>query len=426
MILYTVKSGDTLSSVARSFNVSSDRIVFDNGLEMVDTLVVGQTLIILEPEVTYTAQAGDTLFLIAERFGTSVAQLQRNNPYLASSKSINPGQVVVIAYTDTPDRTARINGYAYPFISLPLLRRSLPFLSTITVFGYGFTETGGLLAPEDEMILEEARAFSVTPILLLTSIIENGNFSTERSSRLFNDLMLQNTVLNNIADVMEQKGYRGLDIDFEFVDPNDRNAFISFIENAASIMHENGFFVNVDLAPKSSRGQSGLLYSAHDYPVIGSIADTVFLMTYEWGYTYGPPLAVAPANQVERIVSYGVSEIPPDKILLGIPNYGYDWPLPFEKGITKATTIGNQYAVTIAGRYNAEIQFDNESMAPFFYYSASDIEHVVWFEDVRSIQAKLDIRENFGLRGFGYWNLMRPFAQNLSLLSVKYIPERVQ
>ena len=142
MILYTVKSGDTLSSVARSFNVSSDRIVFDNGLEMVDTLVVGQTLIILEPEVTYTAQAGDTLFLIAERFGTSVAQLQRNNPYLASSKSINPGQVVVIAYTDTPDRTARINGYAYPFISLPLLRRSMPLLSTITVFGYGFSETG--------------------------------------------------------------------------------------------------------------------------------------------------------------------------------------------------------------------------------------------------------------------------------------------
>ncbi len=425
MIFYTVKQGDTISSIARNYNVSPDRLVFDNGLETIDTLVVGQNLIILEPDVIYTVEGGDTLFSVAEKFGTSAAQLRRNNPYITTGNELMPGQILVISYNDTPQNTARINGYVYPFISRLLLRRSLPFLSTITVFGYGFTETGELLEPDDSMVLEEARNFTVAPILLLTSIVENGNFSTERSSLLFNDLMLQNTVLNNVADVMRQKGYRGLDIDFEYVNPNDKDAFISFIENAVSIMHENGFFVNVDLAPKSSANQSGLLYSAHDYPIIGAIADTVFLMTYEWGYTYGPPQAVAPLNQVANIVSYAVTEIDPGKILLGIPNYGYDWPLPFEKGITKAETVGNEYAITIASRYNAEIVFDEQSKAPYYYYSSSGVEHVVWFEDALSIQYKLGIREEYNLLGFGYWNLMRPFAQNLSLLSARYIPANV-
>ena len=237
--------------------------------------------------------------------------------------------------------------------------------------------------------------------------------------------MLQNTVLNNLVEVMNRKGYRGLDIDFEFVAPEDTGAFIRFIENATEIMNDNGFFVNVDLAPKASADQRGLLYEAHDYPAIGSIADTVFLMTYEWGYTYGPPLAVAPVNQVRRIVEYAVSEIDPNKILLGIPNYAYDWTLPYEKGITKATTIGNQYAITVASQNNTEILFDEKSRAPYFYYNSQGRDHVVWFEDVRSINAKFDVADQFALRGVGYWNLMRPFAQNLSLLSVRYTPEKV-
>ena len=148
-------------------------------------------------------------------------------------------------------------------------------------------------------------------------------------------------------------------------------------------------------------------------------------MTYEWGYTYGPPLAVAPIDQVERIVNYAISEIPAEKILLGIPNYGYIWQLPFEKGITKAATVGNQFAADIAAERNATIEFDETSASPFFYYTAYDTERVAWFEDVRSIERKLELVERFNLRGFGYWNIMRPFAGNLSLLSVSYFPEKV-
>lgn len=60
-------------------------------------------------------------------------------------------------------------------------------------------------------------------------------------------------------------------------------------------------------------------------------------MTYEWGFTYGPPMAVAPLNAVERVVQYAVSRIEAGKLLLGFPNYAYDWTLPYEAGLTSGS-----------------------------------------------------------------------------------------
>ena len=102
------------------------------------------------------------------------------------------------------------------------------------------------------------------------------------------------------------------------------------------------------VAPKTSDTQSGVLYEGHDYAAIGKAVDQVLLMTYEWGYTYGPPMAVAPIDAVERVVRYAVSRIEPGKLLLGFPNYAYDWTLPYEAGLTRAVVIGNEAARQLA------------------------------------------------------------------------------
>lgn len=424
MSIYVAQSGDTLNRISRQTGISVQRLISDNGLLRPERLAVGQALVILEPQTTYRARRGDTLSSIATRFDTTVKALLRCNPWL-SVFPLTPGRELTVSFFDKPSRTARLNGYAYPFISIPLLRRTLPFLSTLTVFGYGFTPEGELIAPDDEPLLTQAKVFGVAPILLLSSITENGNFSSERASLLFNSVQLQVKVFDALVETMGEKGYRGLDIDFEYVPASDAEAFIAFIENACAVMHENGYFVNVDLAPKASADQLGLLYEAHDYARIGALADTVLLMTYEWGYKYGPPMAVAPINQVRRIVAYAVSEIPREKIMLGIPNYGYDWELPFEKGITQAETIGNEYAVAVASDNRAVINFDLPSAAPWFNYGNSGGERVVWFEDARSLEAKFGVVNGNALLGAGYWNLMRPFAQNISLLNVTYVPAAV-
>ena len=144
-------------------------------------------------------------------------------------------------------------------------------------------------------------------------------------------------------------------------------------------------------------------------------------MTYEWGYTYGPPMAVAPLPNVRQVLEYALTEIPHSKIWLGIPNYGYDWPLPFVQGESKATSISSQQAVTLARKYGVNIDYDQRAQAPWFRYTDEiGRQHEVWFEDARSIQAKLELISQYGLVGAGYWNLMRDFPQNWLVLSSLY------
>lgn len=131
-------------------------------------------------------------------------------------------------------------------------------------------------------------------------------------------------------------------------------------------------------------------------------------------------MAVAPIFQVRKVLDYAVTEIPREKIRLGIPNYGYDWPLPFEKGVTKAKTIGNVEAVQIAVKQGAEILFDEQAQSPYFTYEENGILHEVWFEDVRSMQAKFDLIREYGLNGAGYWQIMRFFRANWMLLADQF------
>ena len=141
------------------------------------------------------------------------------------------------------------------------------------------------------------------------------------------------------------------------------------------------------------------------------------LMTYEWGYTYGPPMAVAPINMVRRVAEYALTEIPAEKISLGIPNYGYDWSLPYEQGVTKAETINNLQAIETAIDHGVPIQFDETAMTPYFRYWQYGIQHEVWFEDVRSLKAKFDLIKEYGLSGAGYWQIMNFFRANWLLLA---------
>ena len=151
--------------------------------------------------------------------------------------------------------------------------------------------------------------------------------------------------------------------------------------------------------------------------MIGQLADYVILMTYEWGYSRGPARAVAPVNLVERVVAYAVSEIPSNKILMGIPNYGYDWLLPFKEG-NIARSVGNYEAVLLAISSNQSINYDEEAQAPFFnYYDPLGIRHEVWFEDARSIQTKLNLVLKYDLEGISYWTINRIFPQNYFVLN---------
>ncbi len=413
MIIHVVQPGETISSIANQYGVTQDRIITDNELPNPENLVVGQSIVILYTDVTHTVVQGDTLYGIAEQYGVTPTQLLQNNPWISEAEGLVPGQLVVVSFQkDENLGNILINGYAYPFINRTTLRKTLPFLTYLSIFNYGFTPEGELIPPDDEELIQIALDYDVAPLMVLAPMDANGAFSNELAHQMFINTEGQNQLIQNILTTLEAKGYRGVDIDFEFVLPEDRQLFIDFITNMKNALEPEGYIVTVALAPKTSGEQAGLLYSAHDYPVIGGIADLVLLMTYEWGYTFGPPMATSPLASVRRVLEYGVSVIDPDKILMGMPNYAYDWPLPFIRNETKAESISNVQAIERAAEHGVTIQFDEQSQSPFYYYTDDQgAAHVVWFDDARSMNAKYRLIPELNLRGAGVWQIMNFFPQ---------------
>lgn len=371
MIIYVVQSGDSIDSIAAAYDIRVDSIIYNNQLSYPYRLAIGQALLLTAGENT------------AER--TSVVS----------------------------------GGYAYPFIRPFTLTETLPYLTDLFIFSYGFAIDGELVPPQldDTWMINLARANDTLPILTLTPFGPDGMFSNYLISALVNDPEVQQNLIDNLLQTMEEKNYGGIDIDFEYILAEDRIAFAEFVTRVRMAANAAGYPVSVALAPKTSDDQAGLLYGGKDYRLLGEAANHVLLMTYEWGYTYGPPMAVAPIHKVREVVEYALTRIPAEKINLGIPNYGYDWPLPYEKGVTAARTISNTEAVEIAIANNAVIEFDQVSMSPHFTYEKDGIMHEVWFEDVRSLNEKFALIREYRLRGAGYWQIMNLFRANWLLLA---------
>ena len=370
----------------------------------------------------YTVQPGDTVDAIAAENGVTAASIIYNNQ-LVYPYGLTVGQALLLTLPDfSYNRQIRSGGYAYPFINPWVLEQSLPYLSDLYVFSYGFTVEGELIPPwsDDSNMIAAAKAAGTAPILTLTPFDASGQFNNVLINSLINNPAAVDNLINNLSAQIVSSGFEGVDIDFEFILPQDRIPFANFVRQVREAVNALGYPVSVAVAPKTSDDQRGLLYEAKDYRLLGEAANYVLLMTYEWGYTYGPPMAVAPLNQVRRMVEYAVTRIPAEKIHLGIPNYGYDWALPFERGVSMARTLGNVEAVQLAVGYNVPIQFDELAASPFFRYETGGITHEVWFEDVRSLEAKFALVNEFGLRGIGNWQIMQLFRSGYLLLADRF------
>lgn len=427
MIIYTVRSGDTVDGIARRFGLPAERIIRENELTDPSALVVGQSLVLTQPTAVYTAAQGESALDVASRFGITVNQLWRNNPQLGGMNALTPGQELIISLPPPTLGRIDVGGYAYPNIDRDVLRKTLPYLSSLTIFTYGIQDDGSLIGIDDEELISIIRSYGVAPIMLVSTLTEAGTFSNELAAELLRDPAKQQRLIADIAQTLPQKQYAGVDIDFEYIPGIYADAYAQFIRDLRAALAPE-YRVYVALAPKTSADQPGLLYEGHNYAALGAAADAALLMTYEWGYTYGPPLPVAPLNRVREVVDYALTEIPADKLNLGIPNYGYDWTLPYVAGESRAQSLSNTAAVDRARERYAAIAFDQNAQSPYYRYfvrvDGQPVEHIVHFEDARSIAAKLGLLSEKQLRGGSVWNIMRYFPQLWLVLNQSFAINR--
>lgn len=411
MIIHVVKSGENLYGIAKLYGVSYNKIASDNELTNPDQLVVGQTLVILQGTRKHKVLPGQSLYSIAKIYGVTLSNLYAANPGITSSTPIYVGQIINIPPSSQKLGSIEVNGYALPGMNMDVLAKTLPNLTYLSIFSYQILANGTLTGINDIPLIEAARRAKVAPMMVVTNLKTGGGFDSNLAHTILTNESVQNTLLDNIIRTLKSKNYYGLALDIEYIFPEDREKYNSFLRKTVTRLKPLGYIVTTALAPKPSADIKGLLYEAHDYPVHGALASHVILMTYEWGYTAGPAMAVAPLNLVKVILDYAVTAIPSKKIFMGIPNYGYDWTLPFVQGST-ATALGNVAAVDLARRVHASIQYDYTAQAPFFnYYDAAGKRHEVWFEDARSMNAKLRTVNQYKLGGVSYWTIGRYFPQ---------------
>lgn len=422
--IHVVESGDTLWKIANKYGVPANVIASANQLMNPDRLVIGQALVIPDVQTIHTVKAGENLWLIASRYGTTAQAIARENSII-NPQLIYPGQRLLIPKGAKP--SAEVNAYLnliqsgeFNIISedegIRLLNETAPLLTYLGVFSYDIRADGSITSLPDQRLVQRGNALLVEPLMTVSNF-ESGRFSTELAHAFLNNNTAQTRFFNNLLNLLRQKGYRGVNIDFEYVSPEDGAAYNAFLRKAVSQLHPEGYIVSTAVAPKTSGSQKGLLYEAHDYGAHGAIVDFVVLMTYEWGWAGGPPWAIAPINEVRKVLDYAVTVIPRKKIMLGVPLYGRDWTLPYAPGNPFAELLSPQEAVARAARYGVSISYHPIYQAPYYRYKDErGAMHEVWFEDARSIQAKFNLVKEYGLRGVSYWALGQPFPQNWVLL----------
>lgn len=238
MEIYVVKQGDTVDSIAQSFDVPAESVIYNNQLSSPYRLAIGQALLVPSPD-------------------------------------------------QLPERSIRTGGYAYSSIDENVLTQTLPWLSNLFVFSYGFTPEGYLIPPypDDSFMIALAKDYTVKPVLSLTPRDSNSAFNNNLIHTVINDETKTAVLIESLTAAVLQKGFQGVDLDFEYIFPQDRAAYIAFVQKVREAINAIGYEVSVALAPKTSADQRGILYEGMDYPGLGEAADSVLLMTYEWGYT---------------------------------------------------------------------------------------------------------------------------------------------
>jgi len=427
MQIHVVRSGESLYSIAQTFDVLVADLASANQIDPQDSLVIGQALVIPITGRYYFVQPGDSLYVIGSMFRISASVLAQVNE-IDMMRHLQIGQRLYIP--PMPKAKIQTNAYADTNIyggfskeTLASVAEESPLLTYAAPFSFQ-AKADGSLEMIDVSPVKTASAGSGVVLMMVVTNLENGRFSNTLGEAILNSVSVQNILLNNIVQTAIKTGFRDVHFDFEYLRPEDRENYNAFLWKASSRLHGEGLMMSTALAPKTSASQTGVWYSAHDYRAHGEAADFVVIMTYEWGYSGGPPMPVSPIGPVRKVLEYAKTEIPADKIMMGQNLYGYDWTLPYVQGGEYARALSPQDAIALARSRGADINYDYKAQAPFFSYYDYDgppTEHIVWFEDARSISAKFELLKELGLRGISYWKLGLSFPQNWLLLGDRFI-----
>ena len=211
---------------------------------------------------------------------------------------------------------------------------------------------------------------------------------------LLSDPAAERRAIDSLLTLVEVNGYDGVNLDFEGIPPQDRRRFSAFVAQLASTFHRHGYYVTLSVPAETADAPNDPWTGAYDYRALGRSADLLMIMAYDEHTPSGPPGPVAATAWVKRVLAYAVRVVPPAKIILGVPGYGYDWSAAGSQALSYAQ------AEQLAAEHGVSPQAGGH-----FEYWASGQLHTVWFEDASTFLNKLKLAVGYELRGIALWRL---------------------
>ncbi|MCO1604237.1 glycosyl hydrolase family 18 protein [Desulfosporosinus nitroreducens] len=298
------------------------------------------------------------------------------------------------------------NGLTEQTKGYPYLKRYGNSIQELAIFEVSIQSNGAILGRPSRQLIEEAHTMGMKVYLVISNLTRQGQFSTALIGRLVREQELANLVWRNIRNVLVEYRMDGVNLDLEKAAPADRPLFSQLIQTWSAMFKEENLVVSIDVPAKTSDDPLNAWRGSFDYRPIGRAVDEVILMTYEEHWSESEPGSVASIPWVTQVLDYAIANIPRDKIYMGIPMYGYDWP---ENGTGKV--IGYQRATELARRYGAPLQWDARQRSTYFRYETRGVRHTVYFEDPRSLREKLELATQKGIRGVALWEMNLSYPQ---------------
>lgn len=423
MNIHVVRTGDTLWQISQQYRVSLESILGANQLSS-SRIVPGQTLTIPIATRSYVVMPGDSLYQIANRYGVGVSELIALNPGIQASNLII-GDIIRIPAAARPSKTT------LGFLELITAKTdeagvntNAPYYSYLALFTYGMTTSGAITPAQDQFGLQSLTQTAAIPTATFANWTQS-QFSPYAVHAMLSAPSLRQQYISEVVSIVRAKGYKAVAIDFESLLAEDRETFVQFLRELSAMLQPLQVPIIVCLMPITGHlPYEAPIIEGYDYGSIAKVATYVMLMSYNWSWPGGPPGPVASFPLVEDNINYALQRISRQKILLGLVRYGYDWAIPYQAGESTGTWPV-QAVVEMAMQNQIPIEFDSQSLTPWLGYRDSQgRQHVIWFEDARSLQLKLELVQKYQLAGIAAWELSEDFPQFTQLLTDNFRVQR--
>ncbi|MHB8125480.1 MAG: glycosyl hydrolase family 18 protein [Desulfitobacteriaceae bacterium] len=289
--------------------------------------------------------------------------------------------------------------------SIETLKQHGSSIDTYADFAFRLHSDASFTGHFSEPALEIAHNQDIAPLMLFHNF--NGQIFDPQPLRsvLANEVLRQRCIENILKSL--PRFTAGVHIDFEGVEASYRVAYLSFLDSLSATLHNRGLLLTIAIPAKRSKWEA----PGYDFAEIGRICDAITIMTYDEHYAGGPSGPIASLPWMTQALDYAISLIPREKILLGIPVYGYDW------SNIRTTMVPMRDIPTLTAKTQARVLWSDPAVEPYFYYWQGRDKHTVWFENETSTKIRFGFVKTYRIRGIAIWRFgyeTRSFWQGLT------------